>query len=174
MDDAEKIKIAGVKPMHVQALPGAVPMAVADLQNDDERYWMQLTDTVWSRPLVINAHNGGWIECFRLARPGLINRHRHTTPAFVYCIEGTCGYLEHDWVLGPGGVLYEPVGETHTFCCFSEGGVKAIAVMFGPLTLVDENGNDVATIGALEVLGKYQAHCESVGLGKKFAESLIR
>jgi hypothetical protein len=33
---------------------------------------------------------------------------------------------------------------------------------------------NVATIGALEVLGKYQAHCESVGLGKKFAESLIR
>jgi hypothetical protein len=71
-------------------------------------------------------------------------------------------------------MLYEPVGETHTFCCFSEGGVKAISVMFGPLTIVDENGNDVATIGALEVLGKYQAHCESVGLGKKFAESLIR
>ena len=114
MDQAEKIRIAGVKPMNVSPPLGAVPMAVADLQNDDEKYWMQLTDTVWSRPLVINAHNGGWIECFRLSGPGLINRHRHSTPAFVYCLEGTCGYLEHDWVLDPGGVLYEPVGETHT------------------------------------------------------------
>jgi len=43
LDRAEKIKIAGVNPMNVQAPPGAVPMAVADLQNDDEKYWMQPT-----------------------------------------------------------------------------------------------------------------------------------
>lgn len=41
-------------------------------------------------------------------------------------------------------------------------------------TLVDENVNDAATIDALDVLGKHEAHYESVGLGKEFAGSLVR
>jgi 2,4'-dihydroxyacetophenone dioxygenase len=175
MNIAEKIKLAGVEPLNIAAHPNAVPLVVADLgAGDDEKYWMKLTDTVWSRPLVIYAHSGGWIECFRVTGNGLVNRHRHATPVFVYCIEGSFGYLEHDFMLGPGGVLYEPVGETHTFCCFDENGAKAIAVMFGPLVLVDETGKDMATITGLDVLDKYREHCESVGLGKSFAEGLIR
>lgn len=174
MDQAEKIKLAGVQPLNVAAHPNAIPMAVADLgEGDDEKYWMKLTDTVWSRPLVIYAHNGGWIECFRVAGPGLVNRHRHATPVFVYCIEGTFGYLEHDFEMGPGSVLYEPVGETHTFCCFTKS-AKAVTVMFGPLVLVDETGKDMATITGLDVLDLYRKHCDEVGLGKDFADALIR
>ena len=175
MNQAEMIKLTGVAPLNVAAHPNAVPMVVADLgAGDDEKYWMKLTDTVWSRPLVIYAHSGGWIECFRVAGIGLVNRHRHATPVFVYWMEGSFGYLEHDFVLGPGSVLYEPVGETHSFCSLDENGAKAIAVMFGPLVLVDENGKDVATITGLDVLDKYRDHCESVGLGKGFADALIR
>ena len=174
MDLEEKIKIAGVQPLNIAAPSGALPLVTADLANDDEKYWMQLTDTVFSRPLVINAHDGGWIECFRISEKGLINRHRHSTPAFVYGIEGEFGYLEHDWVLGPGSVLYEPVGESHTFVCFSEGGMKAIAVMYGPLTIVDETGKDLFTIDGLGVLDLYKKHCAEVGLGEEFAEALVR
>ena len=135
---------------------------------------MKLTDTVYSRPLVINTHNGGWIECFRVSRKGFVNRHRHSTPALVYSLEGSFGYLEHDWELGPNSVLYEPVGESHTLVCYSEGGMKALAVMYGPLTIIDETGKDLFTIDSLEVLDLYKKHCADVGLGEKFAESLIR
>jgi len=160
--------------MNIPAPPGALDLVTAELGNVDERYWMKLTDKVYSRPLVINAHNGGWIECFRIADKGLINRHRHSTPALVYCIEGTFGYLEHDWVLGMGSVLFEPAGESHTFVCFSDGGMKALAVMFGPLTIVDEIGKDLASIDGLEVLGLYRKHCAEVGLGEAFADSIVR
>jgi hypothetical protein len=36
------------------------------------------------------------------------------------------------------------------------------------------NGKDIATIGALKVLEKYKERCDSVGLGKNSAESLVR
>lgn len=58
---------------------------------------MKLTDTVYSRPLAINTHNGGWVEMFKISEKGLINRHHHSTQALVYCFEGSFGYLEHDW-----------------------------------------------------------------------------
>lgn len=174
MDIHEKIQITGVQPLNVQAPSGTRPLIVADLANDDEKYWMQLTETVFSRPLMINAHDGGWIECFKVTGKGLINRHRHSTPAFVYGLEGEFGYLEHDFVLGPGSILYETVGESHTFVCFSEEGMKAIAVMLGPLTIVDEEGKDLMTIDSLGVLDLYKKHCAEVGLGEEFAEALVR
>lgn len=174
MDQAEKIRIAGVQPMTAAAPFGALPLITADLTDDDPRYWMKLTDTVTSRPLMIDPHRGGWVECFKIAGPGLVNRHRHTTPALVYCLDGTLGYLEHDWILGAGSFLYEPAGESHSFCCFSDGGARALAVMFGPLTIVDETGKDLMTIDGFEVLQLYRDHCENVGLGKQFAEALVR
>jgi 2,4'-dihydroxyacetophenone dioxygenase len=174
MDLSEKIKIAGVEPLNLPTPDGALPLIAVDFEHDDEKYWMKLTDTVYSRPLVINTHNGGWIEMFKISEKGLINRHRHSTPALVYCLEGSFGYLEHDWVLGPNSFLYEPVGESHTFVCYSEGGMKALAVMYGPLTIVDETGKDLFTIDSLGVLDLYKKHCAEVGLGEEFAESLVR
>lgn len=59
MDLSEKIKIAGVEPLNLPTPDGALPLIAVDFANDDEKYWMKLTDTVYSRPLVINTHNGG-------------------------------------------------------------------------------------------------------------------
>lgn len=174
MDLAEKIKIAGCEPLNIPAPSGALPLITVNFEDDDEKYWMKLTDLVYSRPLMINAHSGGWIEIFKVADKGLVNRHRHSTPALVYCLEGSFGYLEHDWVFTPNSLLYEPAGESHTFVCFSDGGMKAIAEMYGPLTIIDESGKDLFTIDSLGVLDLYKKHCAEVGLGEKFAESLVR
>ena len=86
---------------------------------------------------MINSHSGRWIEIFKVAVKGLVNSHRHSTLALAYCLEGSFGYLEHDWVFTTNSLLYEPTGESPTFICFSDWGMKAIAEMYGPLTIID-------------------------------------
>ena len=101
---------------------------------------------------MINAHSEGWIEIFMVAVKGLVNSHRHLTPALVCCLEGSFGQLEHDWVFTPNSFLYEPMGESHSFICFSDQAMKAIAEMYGPLTIINESGKDLFTIDRLGVL----------------------
>jgi 2,4'-dihydroxyacetophenone dioxygenase len=174
MDISSKIKIAGVKPLNLPTPEHALPLLTAEIEDGDDRLWMKLTDTVYSRPLAIFTSTGGWIEFFKSTTSGFMNRHRHDTPVMVYGISGSWGYLEHEWIASPGSFLYEPVGESHTFVVYSNEGMKGLAHMFGPITFIDEDGKDLANVGALDVLDKYKNHCAEVGLGAEYAESLIR
>ena len=42
-------------------------------------------------------------------------KHHHTGTVMVYTIEGKWKYKEHDWVAGPGSIVYETAASTHTF-----------------------------------------------------------
>ena len=43
----------------------------------------------------------------------LLPRHHHSGTVIVYTLEGKWKYKEHDWVAGPGSIVYETASSTH-------------------------------------------------------------
>jgi 2,4'-dihydroxyacetophenone dioxygenase len=62
-------------------------------------------------------------------------------------LSGSWSYLEDDWVAAPGTFIYEPVGESHSFVVYSLQGMTGLFMMDGPITLVDQTGKDLLSLG---------------------------
>ena len=65
----------------------------------------------------------------------------------VYTIEGKWKYIEHDWVAGPGSLVYETAASTHTLTVVAEGEsghMVTLVTMSGDLLFLDEKNNIVA------------------------------
>ena len=67
-------------------------------------------------------------------------RHHHSGTVIVYTLKGKWKYQEHDWVAGPGSVVYETAASTHTPEALPEGGPEVVAlnVISGDLVYYDE------------------------------------
>jgi 2,4'-dihydroxyacetophenone dioxygenase len=90
-------------------------------------------------------------------------------------MEGRWHYLEHDWWAEEGGYSYEPSGDIHTLEVSD--GVEEMITLFhvtGAYVDVDPAGNPAGVEDVFSKLKSAKEHYEKVGLGKEFAERLIR
>ena len=97
-------------------------------------------------------------------------RHHHTGTVMVYTIEGKWKYKEHDWVAGPGSIVFETAASTHTFEVVAEGEsgyVVTLVQVTGDLLFLDEKGNIVALENWKTGLQRYLAYCEQHGIKPK-------
>jgi hypothetical protein len=81
----------------------------------------------------------------------------------VYTIEGKWKYKEHDWVAGPGSVVYETAASTHTPEVVTEGGegyALMLVIVTGDLVFVDENDKVMAIENWKTAMQRYLAYCE--------------
>ena len=102
---------------------------------------MPLSETVGSRPLLIQPSQNRWCDILRSTGAGMVNRHYHPHQVFAYTISGKWGYLEHDWVATAGDFVYEAPGEAHTLVAYESD--EPMLVHFnvtGPLIWLDEAG----------------------------------
>ena len=80
--------------------------------------WVPLTpysEQILVKYFKLDPIRGEWIVMMK-APPGVeLPKHHHTGTVMVYTIEGKWKYKEHDWVAGPGSVVYETAASTHTF-----------------------------------------------------------
>src|SRR3954463_2275604 len=96
---------------------------------------------VWSRTLHFNVSRGQYTHLMRLTLTDIIARHRHTGPVFAHVLRGRWHYLEHDWVAGEGGFVFEPPGEPPT--PVGPDGWEEMVTLFqvtGALVYVDQQG----------------------------------
>ncbi|MDF1722852.1 MAG: 2,4'-dihydroxyacetophenone dioxygenase family protein [Minwuia sp.] len=148
---------------------------VEDANLDDEMVWMQTAENVWLRPLFFNVLQGMWVNAVRARGDGIVSRHRHPSPVTGYTLDGSWGYVEHDWIARPGTFIYEPAGETHTLYCKGDAGhMTTIFHNFGPLLYVDEHGNQTDYEDVFTRLEKCKDHYRSTPLGEEFVTRLIR
>ena len=162
--DPERLQVA--RPAR-GLLPGAA--------TDDERYYVPLTDTVGTRPLLIQPSQNRWCDVLRATGAGLVNRHYHPHQVFSYTISGRWGYLEHDWVATAGDFVFEAPGEAHTLVAHESD--EPMLVHFnvtGPLVWLDENGEPKGTFDVYDYIDLCTEHYEKVGLGAGYVESLFR
>ena len=155
--------------------PDAVRELVTHTQDDDERMWMPRGDNVWTRPLMFNVVQGSWVNLTRARGEAIVSRHRHPAPVTGYTLEGSWGYLEHEWTAKAGTFIFEPAGETHTLVVRpDEGHMLVLFHNFGPLLHVDADGSVVGYEDVFTRLAKVRAHFRKVGLGDEFVDEMIR
>src|SRR4029453_19127647 len=108
-----------IKPVPNSFKPGVLPeVYMKDPANRDERYFVPVSETVWSRPVWISPQRNMWADILMSKSAGLVNRHYHPHHIFAYTISGKWGYLEHDWTATKGDFVYETPGESHTLVCY--------------------------------------------------------
>jgi 2,4'-dihydroxyacetophenone dioxygenase len=147
----------------------------ASFTNQDERLWVPQAPGIAFRPLLFSVSQGYFVNLLRVRRSGILSRHRHTGPVHAFTMEGRWHYLEHDWWAEEGGYSYEPSGDIHTLEV--PDGVEEMITLFhatGAYVYVDPAGNPAGVEDVFSKLKSAKEHYEKVGLGKEFAERLIR
>ena len=114
---------------------------------------------------------GEWIVLMKVPPGVQLPKHHHTGPVMVYTIEGQWKYKEHDWIAGPGSVVYETAASTHTpeVVSMEDGGeyVVTLVQMTGDLAFLDENDNIVALENWKTGMQRYLAYCKQHGIKPK-------
>ena len=163
-----------LKPLTNVFRPGAAP-EVYRADPHDDRYYVPLTETVGTRPLLIIPSQNRWCDVLMAKGAGLVNRHYHPHPVFAYTISGKWSYLEHDWVATAGDFVYEAPGESHTLVAHESG--EPMRVHFnvtGPLIWLDERGEAAGTFDVFDYIRICKEHYEKIGLGAQYIDTLIR
>jgi 2,4'-dihydroxyacetophenone dioxygenase len=153
----------------------APDMVVPDLLTEDPRLWAPVGQQMWSRPIHLNVTGGFYVHLLRVARSGLLQRHRHSGQVHAYVIRGRWRYLEHDWTAEEGGYVFEPPGETHTLVVPADcTDMITLFTVSGSLMYVDPQGNATGYDDVFTRIDRYRAHFESVGLGGDYVRRFMR
>lgn len=91
-------------------------------------------------------------------------RHHHSGTVIVYTITGKWKYIEHDWVAGPGSVVFETASTEHTPQAMNEGEVLALNIIVGELVYLDENNKVIAIENWKTAMQRYLAYCKDNGI----------
>lgn len=159
---------------------GKRPLSLPEvfLQNpafDGPEYWMPFTETVNARPLWICPQQNMWANILAADGAGMVNRHYHPHPVYAYTISGRWGYLEHDWVAGPGDVLFETPGTAHTLVAYeSDAPMRVFFVVQGPLLWVDDTGVTTGQYDAFDFYAAAREHFAGTALGAGYVDTLLR
>ncbi len=165
-----------LKPIQDVFKPDGIPeVFYADTWSDDMRYYVPLTETVFTRPLFISPAQNRWCDILMATGPGLVNRHYHPHQVFGLTISGKWGYLEHDWTATAGDFLYEAPGEAHTLVAYEhEAPMRIFFNVTGPLVWLDENGQPEGHFDVHDYIALARDHYEKVGLGAGEVDKLFR
>lgn len=139
----------------------------------DSLPWVPLTpysDEILLKYFKLDPIRGEWIVMMKAPMSAQLPKHHHTGTVMVYTIEGKWKYKEHDWVAGPGSIVYETAASTHTFEVVAEGEsgyVTTLVTVTGDLLFLDDKGNIVALENWKTSLQRYLAYCEKHGIKPK-------
>ncbi|MGH8981488.1 MAG: 2,4'-dihydroxyacetophenone dioxygenase family protein [Acidimicrobiales bacterium] len=166
----------GLKPITKVFQPNAQPeVYTANIATDDERYYVPLTDTVSSRPILISPSQNRWCDVLMAKTAGLVNRHYHPHQVFAYTISGKWGYLEHDWTATAGDFVYEAPGEGHTLVAYeSDEPMRVFFNVEGPLMWLDEDGTAIDYFDVHHYIAACKEHYDKVGIGADYIDTLFR
>jgi hypothetical protein len=109
---------------------------------------------------------GELIALLKAPSTAKLPRHHHSGTVIIYTLKGKWKYKEHDWVAGPGSVVYETAASTHTPEALPEGGPEVVAlnVISGDLVYYDESGKVIMVSNWRTALDHYLAHCRKEGV----------
>jgi 2,4'-dihydroxyacetophenone dioxygenase len=165
-----------LKPIENALKPDAQPEVFHQFAPiDDERYYVPLSETAFSRPLWISPSTNRWADILWSKGPGLVNRHYHPHEVFAYTISGKWGYLEQPWTATAGSFVYETPGEGHTLVAYDhEDDMRANFVVTGPLIWLDENGESTGMFDVHDYIALCREYYEKSGIGADYVDTLIR
>jgi len=128
------------------------------------------TEKILLKYFKLDPIRGEWIVLMKVPVGVQLPKHHHTGTVMVYTIEGKWKYEEHDWVAGPGSIVYETAASTHAFEVVAEGEsgyVVTLVQVAGDLLFLDDKDNIVALENWKTGLQRYLAYCEQHGIKPK-------
>jgi 2,4'-dihydroxyacetophenone dioxygenase len=92
-------------------------------------------------------------------------KHHHSGTVIVYTIKGKWKYKEHDWVAGPGSIVFETAASSHTPQALAEGGeLITLNIVVGDLVFLGENDQVLAIENWKSVVERYLAYCRAADI----------
>jgi 2,4'-dihydroxyacetophenone dioxygenase len=135
--------------------------------------WVPLVpyaDNILLKYFKLDPIRGDWIVMMRTPFGVSLPKHHHTGTVMVYTIGGKWRYKEHDWIAGPGSIVYETAASSHTFEVVEvgeNGYMDTLVQVSGELLFLDENEKVVASENWKTSLQRYLAYCEQHGIEAK-------
>lgn len=157
--------------MELEMLYEQVETAMID---GDALPWVPFTpyaDNVLLKYFKFDPIRGEFIVLMKAPMNMQLPKHHHSGTVMVYTIEGQWKYKEHDWIAGPGSLVYETAASMHTPEVVSTGGpeqyVLMLVVVMGDLVFMDKNDKVMAIENWKTGMQRYLAFCESNGIAPK-------
>jgi len=144
---------------------GHVQTSVID---DEALPWLPFTpysNDVFLKYFKLDPIRGEMIVLMKV-RAGLeLPRHHHSGTVIAYTIEGRWKYKEHDWIAGPGSVVFETAASLHTPEAVSrEGNVLVLTIVVGDLIFLSEEDKVLGIENWKTGLQRYLTFCERAGI----------
>jgi hypothetical protein len=139
--------------------------------NGEDLPWVPFTpyaDNVFLKYFKLDPIRGEFIVLMKVPGDLSLPKHHHSGTVVVYTIEGQWKYKDHDWVAGPGSLVFETAASVHTPERVSnDGQVLTLVTVTGDLVFLDENDKVLAIENWKTSLQRYLAYCETHGIEPK-------
>jgi quercetin dioxygenase-like cupin family protein len=136
--------------------------------DDESLPWVPFApyaDNVFLKYFKLDPIRGEVIALMKIPAGLELPKHYHSGTVIVYTLEGRWKYREHDWIAGPGSVVFETAASSHTPQALSqEGNVLVLNIVSGDLVFLGENDQVLATENWKTALQRYLAYCEKAGI----------
>lgn len=129
--------------------------------------WIPFTpysDEVFLKLIKINPVNGDWTTLLKLPAGTELPKHHHSGTVHVYTVAGSWRYKEHDWISGPGSMVFETATSAHTPVAEQGEEVITLNIVVGDWNLLDENDNILAVENWRTMLTRYSDYCTNHGI----------
>ncbi len=130
--------------------------------------WVPFTpysDQVFLKYFKLDPVRGEMVALMKAPAAMQLPKHHHSGTVIVYTLEGRWKYAEHDWIAGPGSVVYETAATSHTPQGVStEGDILTFNIVVGDLVFLDADDKVMAIENWRTGLQRYLDHCKKNGI----------
>lgn len=135
--------------------------------DDESLPWIPFdpySDKVFVKYFRLDPVRGEMIVLMKAPATMRLPKHHHSGTVIVYTIEGRWKYVEHDWIAGPGSIVFETAAESHTPQAVGDGQVLLLNIIIGDLIFMDEDNKVLAIENWKSALKRYQNYCGAAGI----------
>ncbi|WIT11579.1 2,4'-dihydroxyacetophenone dioxygenase family protein [Paucibacter sediminis] len=136
--------------------------------DDESLPWLPFTpysEGVQLKVFRVDPVRGEMILLLRAPAGLNLPRHHHSGALIVFTVSGRWKYREHDWIAGPGSVVFETAAAIHTPEALGHAGeTLTFNVIAGDLSFLDEHGQVLAVENWKTVMQRYLAYCAHAGV----------
>jgi quercetin dioxygenase-like cupin family protein len=136
--------------------------------DDESLPWVPFTpyaENVFLKYFKLDPIRGEMIVLMKAPAGMELPKHHHSGTVIAYTIEGRWKYKEHDWIAGPGSVVFETAASSHTPQAMGgEGHVVVLNIVVGDLIFLGENDQVLAIENWKTGMQRYLAYCEQAGI----------
>jgi len=125
---------------------------------EDSVPWVPLSGGKSFKPLRFLREDRGFVELLRLEPGETIPLHRHTGEVHAFNLEGSRQLCTGE-VIGPGGYVYEPAGNTDSWKVLGAVPLVVLVVVTGAVEYLGADGDVTARYTAQTLMKIYHEHC---------------